>query len=116
MVVTKQKAYKVLDSWEDTYGTSLQGYVDCSYSLLVDLFGQPMSGGDKTNAKWTVKTSDGVVITIYDWKSEIDPIHNTDWHIGGFSDKAVDALYEIIGNKYEDRAQYIARFRKLKFF
>lgn len=116
MVTTKQKTYKVLDSWKDGIGTSLQGYVQCSYSLLVQLFGSPMEGSDKSKAEWVVKTDDDVVFTIYDWKSDVDPIHNTDWHIGGFNDNAMEAIHEIIDQSYEERSQYVARFRKLKFF
>ena len=116
MVTAKQKTYEVLDSWKEGVGTSLQGYVECSYSLLVQLFGSPMEGGDKSKAEWVVKTDDGVVFTIYDWKSDVDPIHNTEWHIGGFNDMAMEAIHEIIENEYEERTQYITRFRKLKFF
>jgi len=69
-------------------GTSLHSAIECSFDQLVQAFGKPMydtSGDDKVKAEWYVEFDDGVVATIYDWKSNLDPKDNTDWHIGGFA-------------------------------
>jgi len=49
------------------------------------VFGEPQFGGSldgKIKAEW-VGSINGLVFTIYDYKSRIDPERNTDWHIGG---------------------------------
>ena len=72
-------------------GTSLRGYVQTTYHQLVATFGpEDVSGGDKTNAEWTLSfivEQDGeereVVATIYDWKNETLPLGDYRWHVGG---------------------------------
>jgi hypothetical protein len=72
-------------------GTSLRGYVQTTYHQLVATFGpEDVSGGDKTNAEWTLSfivDEDGeereVVATIYDWKNETLPLGDHRWHVGG---------------------------------
>jgi len=69
-------------------GTSLRGAIDCSFDQLVEAFGNPMydtSGDDKVKAEWYIEFDDGTTATIYDWKSNLDPKDNTDWHVGGFA-------------------------------
>ena len=84
----------------DSEGTSLQGYVTTTYDALVATFGEPNRGaGDKTNVEWvlligvtpvpsssdlTPAATDGVIVTIYDWKQEVLPRGEYDWNIGGF--------------------------------
>ena len=115
MTITKN--YTVLDSISEANGTSLQGYITCSYSLLVELFGSPMEGdGYKTQAEWIVKTDDDIVFTVYDWKESTDPLNITEWHIGGNSAKAVEAVHDIVNRKYEERTPYVARFKRLQYF
>ncbi len=36
----------------------------------------------KIKAEWVGRIN-GLVFTIYDYKSKLDPERNTDWHIGG---------------------------------
>ena len=87
-------------------GTWLQGYIDSSYDALVQRFGEPMPGFDKTDAEWVIKTEEGTVATIYNWKNGINyngrygtPTERiTRWHIGGTSKLAVIAIREIMGN------------------
>ena len=72
----------------DVAGTSLRDTIDCSFDQLVKAFGMPMfdaSGDDKVKAEWHIEFDDGSIATIYDWKSNLDPRSNTDWHIGGFA-------------------------------
>ena len=68
-------------------GTSLQGQFPegTRYKDLVKVFGEPQLGesiDDKIQAEWVGKIN-GLVFTIYDYKSEVNPKQNTDWHIGG---------------------------------
>ena len=49
------------------------------------MFGQPQLGKSldgKIKAEWVGRIN-GLVFTIYDYKSSLDPDRNTDWHIGG---------------------------------
>ncbi len=68
-------------------GTGLQGYLPegTRYEDVVQVFGEPQFGkspDSKIKAEWIGKIN-GLVFTIYDYKSRIDPERNTDWHIGG---------------------------------
>ena len=87
-------------------GTFLQGYIKASYDQLVKVFGEPHDpNGDnyKTDVEWAFEFADGTVATLYNWKNgknylgeaevlELDAI--TEWHVGGFSEKAVAKLLE----------------------
>jgi hypothetical protein len=86
-------------------GTSGQGGIDCSYSQLVALFGEPNEGdGCKTQAEWTVATLAGIA-TIYDWKQG-DSYHGkgngtpveqiTEWSIGGHDKRVVEWVQKAI--------------------
>lgn len=80
-------------------GTSYQGIVNTTYKKLVKVFGNPTTGGSfdgKVNVEWELENEDGVVFTIYDWKEDKIPKGKHDWHIGGFSDKAVDVVLNAI--------------------
>ena len=76
----------------DVNGTSLQGYVQAYYHQLVEVFGEPEGGGDKTTVEWCLSFEDGTVATIYDWKEYDTPMGLYSWHIGGRSQKAVDRV------------------------
>jgi pullulanase/glycogen debranching enzyme len=87
-------------------GTFLQGYIKASYDQLVKTFGEPHDpNGDnyKTDVEWAFEFADGTVATLYNWKNgknylgeaeglELNDIY--EWHVGGFSDKAVAKLLE----------------------
>ena len=75
--------------WDAVNGTSLQGYVPATYDQLVERFGQPEGGGDKTTVEWCLKFEDGTVATIYDWKVDETPTYMYNWHIGGKNKTAV---------------------------
>ena len=52
---------------------------------IVRVFGGPQLGKSpdgKIKAEWVGRIN-GLVFTIYDYKSKVDPEQNTDWHIGG---------------------------------
>lgn len=82
-----------------------QGKVECSYSKLLALFGEPHAGDeDKTQANWTVYTPAGIA-TIYDWKLG-DCYHGqgngipveavTEWSIGGNNYQVVEWIQKAI--------------------
>ena len=85
----------------DTDGTSLKGYVSATYSDLFKVFGKPQFGPndpdeDKVTCEWNLKSPDGVIFTIYDWKEERTPLDVYDWHIGGFTPDAVKVVEEAL--------------------
>jgi hypothetical protein len=68
-------------------GTGCQGYLPegTRYEDIVRVFGGPQLGASldgKIKAEWVGRIN-GLVFTIYDYKSRMDPERNTDWHIGG---------------------------------
>ena len=75
--------------WQVVDGTSLQGYITATYDQLVERFGQPEVGGDKTTVEWMLQFADGTAATIYDWKVDETPTYMYNWHIGGKNNTAV---------------------------
>ena len=73
----------------DANRTCLQGYVEAYYHQLVEVFGEPDGGGDKTTVEWCLQFEDGTVATIYDWKEYETPMGLYHWHIGGKNNLAV---------------------------
>ena len=68
-------------------GTGCQGYLPegTRYEDIVRAFGKPQLGASldsKIKMEWVGRIN-GLVFTIYDYKSKLDPERNTDWHIGG---------------------------------
>ena len=47
-----------------------------------------VSPDNKIKSEWVGRIN-GLVFTIYDYKSPLDPQRNTDWHIGGKQKLAV---------------------------
>lgn len=105
----------------DRTGTSLQGYIECSYDDLVGAFGNPtFEGGIETKieVEWNLtfiestRTDDNhEVITIYNWKNgkrycgeeeglEVQDIK--EWNIGGKRRYAIDLVHDAIKN-YKDK-------------
>jgi len=67
------KNFKVLSNENaDESGTSLQGYINATYSQLIEALGEPTydepSGDDKVQVEWVVEFNDNF-FTIYDWKT-----------------------------------------------
>lgn len=93
---------------EITVGTSLQGYVDISFTDLVEMFGDPhYYERGKTDAEWYLRI-DGVICTIYNYKdgknycgAEGDEIVDIrDWHIGGTSKESERKVKKYIKQYY----------------
>jgi|APGre2960657373_1045057.scaffolds.fasta_scaffold98262_2 hypothetical protein len=83
-------------------GTSLKGHIVTTYAELVEKFGEPNSGSDKTTVEWRLDFADGTVATIYDWKYGETPMHKTEWNIGGKNSDAVFRVYETMGLMKEE--------------
>lgn len=67
--------FKVLNFQEAeslTHGSSLKGYINATYSQLIEAIGEPTydepSGDEKTQMEWVVEFNDEI-FTIYDWKT-----------------------------------------------
>lgn len=93
--------FTVSDSAYDANGTSLKGYVTTYFADLVEVFGDPLPGSDKTNAEWIIVFQDGLVATIYDWKTCEIPMDEYEWHIGGKSYEVVQRVQQIIEDARE---------------
>lgn len=98
----------------DANGTHLQGHITCSYDVLHEVFGEPMEGdGYKTQAEWVGK-SGNTVFTIYDWKEDQGAYDVTNWHIGGYDQKSVEVVHNIVKELLGDTAEYAVRFDQLR--
>jgi len=82
-------------------GTSLKGYISCTYNELCNVFGapdkynDPIDTTDKVNIEWCLKFPDGTIATIYAWKRvPSDPDDFFEWNIGGYKLDAVDRVEE----------------------
>jgi len=72
-----------------TTGSSLKGYIYCTYQELIKVLGEPTypdpSGDNKVQKEWVVEFN-GNVYTIYDWKTyDSDYTMNVlnEFHVGG---------------------------------
>tara|TARA_B100001564_G_C20440761_1_gene578854 strand:+ start:393 stop:716 length:324 start_codon:yes stop_codon:yes gene_type:complete len=93
-------------------GTNLQGYVNTTYDKIVEAFGEPTmteaSPYEKVNVQWSMEfkipfTDDtgiedfnSVIATIYNWKVGYIPMDKYEWHIGGFSNDAVEYVNKVL--------------------
>ena len=79
--------------------SSLSGYVTTTYEELVQTFGPPTYEcndlRDKIQTEWCLRL-DGVVCTIYNWKTEGTPMGRYDWHIGGYGRGEVELVKQAI--------------------
>ena len=87
-IVNQENALKLIS------GTSLKDrLIGWNYKQLTIAFGEPtfskQSGDGKIQKEWVfVRNSDGVVFTIYDWKTyDVDytTTMNQNWNVGGIS-------------------------------
>ena len=79
------------------------GYVTTTYAELVKLFGEPNNGSadGKTTCEWRIEFDEGLVATIYDWKTNSVPRDLYKWHIGGHSQRSVKLIEDITNMKTE---------------
>jgi hypothetical protein len=85
-------------------GSSLKGYIRCTYQDLVKALGEPTypdpSGDDKVQKEWAVEF-EGNVFTIYDWKTfDVEYTINEldEFHIGGktYAGDFIEALEQLV--------------------
>jgi hypothetical protein len=104
----------------DISGTHLQGYIDCDFETLTQVFGQPLRRGYddyKTDAQWDIRFADNTVASIYNWKNGYNylgtagkPVHQIkQWNIGGFDKHAIDRVTSAI--KEFKNAKSLAQIR-----
>lgn len=97
------KNFKVL-SFQDgdnaAHGTSLQGYINGTYSQLLEVLGKPTyeetSGDGKVNFEWVIEFN-GEIFTVYDWKTfsrEYTENELTEFNVGGTT-SAADFIQEV---------------------
>ena len=100
--------YKIIDTEANVNGTHLQGHISATYDALVERFGEPAYDSvkdglsDKIYTEWTLEfeneEGDWIVATIYDWKEDSPYTSRSgapyNWHIGGKSYEAVEAVYD----------------------
>ena len=79
---------------DDVIGIGRRGHIEMDYARLVLAFGEPndctkegpwYSSDHKVRREWAFKTVDNkkkIVLTIYDYKTDIPVEHVRDWHIG----------------------------------
>ena len=88
------------NNWKLVNGTSFQGYIECDYKILIEVFGEPDAecDGYKVDREWVLKFEDGAVATIYNYKNGknycgpqqgLKPEDIKKWHVGGKSKMAV---------------------------
>ncbi len=84
----------------DESGTSLKGYINATYSQLLEVLGKPTydepSGDDKVQVEWVVEF-EGDIFTIYDWKTgsrEYTENELTTFNVGG-NTSAFDFIQEV---------------------
>lgn len=86
----------------DICSSFFQGYLETTYKELVEKLGEPIecSMGDKEDAEWHICFNDGTKASIYNYKngknycgpSGLEVYKIKKWHIGGFTQKAVDMV------------------------
>ena len=90
------------DDLSEFNGGSLKGYVTTTFKDLCETFGTPTHGpfdqwNDKVTCEWRIKTDDGLIVTIYDWKERETPMGEYEWHIGGHDFKNVEWVSQWLG-------------------
>lgn len=110
----EEKLYKTHneDQSININGTHLQGYCQegTGYARLVELFGEPTTGDEyKVDAEWNIEFADGMVATIYNYKSgknycgdegmEVKDMTGSNWHIGGNDKEVVERINDLIDGR-----------------
>lgn len=82
-----------------TTGSSLSGYVEATLYELTQVFGAPTYAledpDEKVQTEWTLRLN-GVVATIYNWKTGFTPCGLYRWHVGGFGRGEVELVQEAV--------------------
>lgn len=97
--------------------SGLRGYVNTHYGELVEIFGTPDYGPnsrdmDKTTCEWRLKFEDGTVASIYDYKEDRTPMGAHEWHVGGYDNRAVELVQELINLHRDPLVKMIREFEQ----
>ena len=69
---TNLKVLNFQDAEGVTNGSSHKGYINATYNQLIETLGEPTydepSGDEKVQVQWVVEF-EGIIFTIYDWKT-----------------------------------------------
>ena len=79
-------------------GLGLVGYVQTSIDRLLNYLGPGLgpSPDGKARMEWTIQFADGMVVSIYDWKSS-GPIEEVEiWNIAGEGIKVLERVREVL--------------------
>jgi len=91
--------FKTFQRWtEESVGTHYCGSIDTTYTALLTVFGKPIESSvdAKVRAEWHIQFTDGVFVTIYDYKAYGRPVEEVvDWHIRG-RDNSQDVVNHIV--------------------
>lgn len=90
---------------EEAQGTGYQGLLHANYTELSQLFGEPEgpTSDGKVRAQWTIKVLGSVIITIYDYKEEAEPVRTLGlWHIGGKTNDVTEIIDILIKQHRKD--------------
>lgn len=106
-------AFKVNQPKANMNGTHLQGYLDITFQELSLILGDHLRGYDKMKALWVIEGSiqgQYTVATIYDYNSfSFSSIErNTDWHIGGHSERSLELVKRAIQGA--NIRKYVSRY------
>jgi hypothetical protein len=94
------KPFTVLPELPREMMSGRMGLVYTTFDKLKSVFGEPSySNGDwdKVNAEWVVRFNDGLIATIYDYKTSEIPMGLYDWHIGGNKPEVVERVAGLLG-------------------
>ena len=92
--------HKIVNSAElNPTGSSLQGYVRTTLAELTEVFGEPTYRNpdhyDKVNTEWVLLIN-GVLVTVYNWKTGTTPTDMYDWHVGGKDNRSEELVHDCI--------------------
>ena len=80
-------------------GSHLQGYIHIEYDTLVEFLGEPhYTDMDKAQAEWCLEFEDGVIATLYDYKSPWLKEKVTNWHVGGHDEDSIEKIQQMFPN------------------
>ena len=82
-----------------TTGSSLSGYVEATLYELTQVFGAPTYRNEdldeKVQTEWVLRIN-GVIATVYNWKTGSTPAGQYRWHVGGFGKGEVELVQEAV--------------------
>lgn len=96
--------FKVTQDYEVIAGSERWGFLNTTYNVLVELFGEPIKRDWEIDVEWYIIFEDGTVATIYNYKDGKNYLGSKGrdfkdiirWNIGGFKASAVTLVHNAI--------------------